>query len=274
MRALSELLDVDESAWPALEDAIERSPVQVRVLPADRPRRGHSCLLQLQVTVRSALGAIAANSGGLLVDGGWLRIFGGAGTEDSGLPSLARVNGFPAEARADWRPEGGLVVAHDVLGGVFAVNEVDAAEAGRPGAPGEISYFAPDTLDWEPLGIGHGAWVSWTLSGGLESFYRGLRWPGWREEIAGLRPSHGVSVWPFLWSAEGRGDIAATSRRSVPMAELIGLHSEHTELLGLAPPGFLGHVHHPAAPDTDRGPAAGRVRDPADAGSAEHARGD
>ncbi|QBI56517.1 DUF2625 domain-containing protein [Streptomonospora litoralis] len=261
MRALGELIDVPESAWPALEAEIASSSVPVRVLPADRPRRGRSCLLQLQVTVRSALGAIALHSGGLLVDCGWLRVFGGAGAHsdeaDQGLPGLAQVNGFPAEAESGWRPEGGLVVAHDVLGGVFAINGPDAEDVGRPGDPGEMSYFAPDTLEWEPLKMGHGAWLSWALSGGLERFYSGLRWPGWREEVGGLSPSHGISVYPYLWSAQAQEDIAATSRRPVPMAELIGLNSESTARIGVAPPGFLGchqgHTREPADRFADGG---------------------
>ncbi|GAA1754981.1 DUF2625 family protein [Streptomonospora arabica] len=245
MRALGEPVDVDESAWPALEEEFARSSVPVRVLPAEAPRRGRSALLQMRVTVRSALGAIVVHSGGLLLDCGWLRVFGGTGTGHPGaLPSLARINGFPVPPDPDWRPEGGLVVAHDVLGGVFAVNGPDADEAGRPGDPGEIAYFAPDTLEWEPLELGHGAWLSWVLSGGLEHFCRELRWPGWREDVDGLAPSHGIRVEPCLWSGGARGGIHRAERRPVPMSELIGLYREQTARLGLAAPGFLGHTAH------------------------------
>ncbi|GAA4895398.1 DUF2625 family protein [Streptomonospora salina] len=242
MRALSELVDVDESAWPALEEEFTRSSVPVDVLPAERPRRGRACLLQLQLTVTSALGAVALHSGGLLMDSGWLRVFGGAGSDTrDALPGLARVNGFPTEPDPDWWPEGGLVVAHDVLGGVFAVNGPDAEDLGRPGDPGEIAYFGPDTLEWEPLELGHGAWLSWLLAGGLERFYRSLRWPGWREEVAGVELSHAIAVEPCLWSAHEYGGIAYTARRPVPMAELVGLYRRQTARLGLAAPGFLGH---------------------------------
>ncbi|KIH96782.1 hypothetical protein LP52_22880 [Streptomonospora alba] len=251
MRALSELVDVDESAWPALQEEFARSGVPVRVLPAERPRRGRSCLLQLQLTVRSALGAVALHSGGLLVDSGWVRIFGGAGPDaHDALPSLARVNGFPADPEPGWRPEGGLVVAHDVLGGVFAINGPEAEGLGRPGDPGEIAYFGPDTLEWEPLEVGHGAWLSWVLGGGLEHFYRGLRWPGWREEVVGVAPSHGIVVEPCLWSAHAQGGIADACRRPVPTAELVGLYRSETARLGLAGPGFLGH-HADGRPPPD-----------------------
>ncbi len=91
----------------------------------------------------------------MLVDGGWVRVYGGAGTGAAdGLPGLAAVNGFPAEFHAAWVPEAGLVLAHDVLGGTFALNGHDPASAGRPGSPGEVVYFAPDSLAWAGLAPG------------------------------------------------------------------------------------------------------------------------
>ncbi|MFJ1567975.1 DUF2625 family protein [Streptomyces erythrochromogenes] len=46
------------------------------MLPVDA-ESGRACLRQLQVTARSNLGGIVLNCGGLLVDGGWLRIHRG-----------------------------------------------------------------------------------------------------------------------------------------------------------------------------------------------------
>lgn len=74
------------------------------------------------MTVRSFLGAFVFHSGGAFVDDGWLRVYGSpAGDDDRRLPSLAQVNDFPVDETADpgWRPDAGLVVAHDVVGGVF-----------------------------------------------------------------------------------------------------------------------------------------------------------
>jgi Protein of unknown function DUF2625 len=240
VRDLSELTGVQDPAWPHLAEMIARSSVEVQVLPAD-PAECAPTLLQLQVTVRSWLGAAMMNTGGLLVDHGWLRIYGGCGAH-SRLPGLAQVNDFPAEAAADWRPSGGLVIAHDVLGGVYAMNFADPAASGRPGSPGEVVYFAPDSMAWEPLEGGYGTWLSWILSGGLERFYQGLRWPGWERESAVLAPGQGISVVPFLWSKEAQQDLAATSRRPVPLRELLGLHGEFCRQVGGDNPGFLGSV--------------------------------
>lgn len=191
------------------------SSVPVQVLPGDIDE-GRRCLLQLQVSARSMLGALALNTGGLLVDNGWVRVFGGGSgsgsVADGRLPSLAQVNRFPAGFEPGWHPATGLVVGHDVVGGVFALNGGDPAAAGRPGAPGQMTYFAPDTLAWEAMEMGHSGWVAWLLSGRLATFYDGLRWPGWREEAAALAFGQGVSIYPFLWSEEAHADLAATSR--------------------------------------------------------------
>lgn len=239
MRDLSELTAVEDPAWPHLAEMIAGSPVDVQVLPAD-PAECAATLLQLQVTTRSWLGAVTMSTGGLVADHGWLRIYGGC-RAPSGLPGLAQVNEFPARPALDWQPPGRLVIAHDVLGGAYALNLAGPA-GGRPGKPGEVVYFAPDSMTWHPLGTGHGEWLSWILSGGLEQFSQDLRWPGWEAECAALAPGQGISVVPFLWSAEAHQDLAATSRRPVPMRELLSLHAEFCRQLGGDTPGFLGSI--------------------------------
>ncbi|WP_030963632.1 DUF2625 family protein [Streptomyces sp. NRRL S-378] len=240
MREIDELIDVEDPAWPLLVQELSATDVPVEVLPVDAAA-ARACLGQLQVSARSNLGGIVLRCGGLLVDGGWLRIYGSPGDAGpGGLPGLAEVNAMPSSFDPAWRPEAGLVVAHDVLGGVFALNGRDARRSGRPGEPGEVVYFAPDSLGWEALGAGHSAWLSWILAGGLQEFYEGLRWDGRCAEVAGLNGRQGLSLFPPLWSAEARRDLATTSRRAVPMAELLGLGRESYLRLDGTDPGFLG----------------------------------
>ncbi|MGW4383585.1 DUF2625 family protein [Kitasatospora sp. NPDC004531] len=231
MRDIDELITVDDPAWPELRVALAGAP-GVRVLPPDE-REGRRGLLQLQVTARSALGALTLHTGGLLIDDGWLRVHGSG---------LARVNRFPAVFDPAWHPGTGPVLAHDVLGGVFALNGHDPAAEGRPGLPGQVTYFAPDSLEWEALDVGHSHWIAWLLSDRPATFYDGLRWPGWREEAAALAPDQGISVYPFLWSQEAHQNLAATSRRPVPLRELLALSADFATQAGLPHPGFLGDV--------------------------------
>ncbi|MEU8984226.1 DUF2625 family protein [Streptomyces sp. NPDC048309] len=251
MRDLTELTDVAEPAWPRLSEALATSGVSMDVLPGD-PAQGRSTLLQLQITARSWLGAMALNCGGVVLDSGWLRIYGSPGAAAGpstglpgappDLPSLAEVNGFPERFDPGWRPPGGLVVGHDVLGGVFVLNGPEPRSVGRPGGPGEVVYFAPDSLRWEALEVGHAAWLNWLLEDGTDHFYDTLRWPGWRGQSGQLKASQGITFFPYLWSAEARRDLPAASRRVLPMAELLGLHRDFATELDSVDPGFLGNV--------------------------------
>ncbi|MET9227714.1 DUF2625 family protein [Lentzea sp. NPDC003310] len=228
MRDIADLTGVDDPAWPVVLEAVENGPTECVVLPAE-PGACQAALLQLQVTARSLLGAVVLNSGGMLLHHGWLRVYGGSGDAQAGMPE---VNGFPAEADPAWAPAAGLVVAHDVLGGEFALNGADPARFGRPGEPGQIVYFAPDTLEWETFDGGYSHWLLWMLGGGLEEYYSTVFWPGWQEEVAALGPREGIVMYPPLWSAEGSGDIAGTSRKAVPMPELVAFHVDTARQLG------------------------------------------
>jgi hypothetical protein len=90
MRALTDLIDTDDPAWPGIEAAVAAAPIPVAVLAAD-PRRADDELLRLQVTTRSWLGAVAHRSGGLVLDHGWLRVLG-SGHDDRRLAALGAVN--------------------------------------------------------------------------------------------------------------------------------------------------------------------------------------
>ena len=134
MRPLSELINTDDPAWPEVQEWIAGATNAVEVLPVTEADRD-AALLAIQVTTRSPMGAIVYETGGLLIDHGWLRILGSG---HSRLPrSLASWN----EGRTmfgDERPPGYLLVADDVLGGFFAIN------GGSLGPEqGSVFYFAP-----------------------------------------------------------------------------------------------------------------------------------
>ena len=65
------------------------------------------------------MGAIAHETGGLLVDDGWLRILGGAGHRMVG--TLANWNGLGPRPVCTAN-NGWWVIAHDAAGGVFALD--------------------------------------------------------------------------------------------------------------------------------------------------------
>ena len=120
-----------------------------------------------------------------------------------------------------------LLVAHDAVGGFYAINGDTAS-----GRAGTVFYFAPDTLEWEDLDVGHADLVSWAMTGDVDEFYSELRWPGWQDDVARLAPDRGFSIYPPL-CAQGP-PIGERFRRDVPMVELWGLHHEFVSQLGVA----------------------------------------
>lgn len=157
------------------------------------------------------LGALALHTGGVLVDHGWLRMLGG------GAPpmKLAEANGLDGH---DARVTGRMLVAFDVLGGRFELN-FGALE----GETGEVCSFAPDSLDWMPMGFGFSAFVSWSMTQALSRFFEELRWSGWEAEVTPLTVDRGIHPFPPPFTREGR-DLGSVSRRVVPVAELFSLY--------------------------------------------------
>lgn len=214
MRILEELIDRAEPAILLVREWIAEATNAVEVLPCD-PALGEKNLLALQVTTRSPLGAIAHETGGLLVDQGWLRILGaGCSRLPRGLADWNGLVGDPAILRLD----GAMLVGDDAVGGFFALNG-----GGLEGPRGNVFYLAPDTLAWEDLDRGYSDWVCWAFSGDLGRFYENARWPGWAEDVAALDGDRAFSIYPFLW-AKGP-PVQERSRRPVPIEELWHLHA-------------------------------------------------
>jgi hypothetical protein len=225
VRALPELLSEDP-AWPLVESWLAESERDVVVVGTDRPE-AEKTLLRLQVSTRSVLGAVVLHCGGLALDHGWIRILG-SGAE--GFPGLSAWNWGGAVVEGE-TVEGALVAANDVLGGVFAIN--DTAFSGEPG---EIFYFAPDSLEWEPLGVGHSDFVAWAITGDLAAFYERFRWPGWEDEVAVVPFDAGIFFYPLLIMKESK-PISHASRSVVSLRDLWRCYRDASRQLAGLPNG-------------------------------------
>lgn len=203
-RPLKELINTQDPSWPFVTAWIKEAKNKVQVLPKDEAR-ADSALLAAQVTTRSPMGAVIYETGGILVDNGWLRILG------SGCPRLDRdLMGWNKA-----KQNGFLLVADDVLGGFFAIN------AGAFGSEslGKIFYFAPESLHWQATNKTYSDFLVFCFSGNLSDFYHGLRWKGWEQEIGALTGNQGIMSYPFLFTKEGK-NLAKNKRGIVPIAEL------------------------------------------------------
>jgi len=206
----------EDDALPLVRGWAEAAPHAVDILPSE-PVDGQRALQALQVTTRSPLGAIAFHTGGILVDGGWLRILG------AGTPLLPRAldqwNGMHSMA-AKRRFDDGLLVGDDAAGGFFNWARDTST----------VHYFGPDSMEWDDLELGYSEWIRAMFSNGLAAFYEDLRWDGWREEVAALGPEQGIHIYPPpVFASEG-----PRSHKAVSMDELWNHYTElGRELAGI-----------------------------------------
>lgn len=220
MRKLEELINKEDPGWPLVQEWMADAKNKVEVLPPIDDKTREGALVATQVTTRSPMGAIVYESGGILVDHGWLRLLG------SGSPRLPRsLPGFNQSVAGGAATQGFLLVADDVLGGFFAVDG-----GGLGIKPGQVAYFSPASLKWEGLGVGFSDFLVWCFQGNLEEFYSEQRWPGWKEDIAKLSGDQAYSIYPPLWAKEG-GPIEKRSRKAVPVMEIYSLNVELSKQL-------------------------------------------
>lgn len=189
MRTLEQLLNKADPGWPLVQEWISKARNKVEVLPCDTAK-ANDALYKTQVTTRSPMGAIVHSTGGLLVDGGWIRILG------SGSTKLART--LPDWNKGKSFKEFGeqpsfLLVADDAAGGFFAIN---AGAFGNDA--GKVYYLAPDNVEWEPLELTYTEFLQFCFNGDLADFYKELRWKDWQTEVATLDGSKTYNFFPFL----------------------------------------------------------------------------
>lgn len=221
MQSVDELINKTNSAWPIVKKWIDSAKNKIEVLDVDSAS-AKNALYQAQVSTYSTLGAIIYNTGGIMVDHGWIRILG------SGNMKLNRTvpewNKGKTITEYGEKP-GYLLIADDAVGGFFAINY---------GALGNdvknVYYLAPNSLNWESLGAGYGEFILFCFDGDLSNFYKGLRWSTWNQFIANLDGNKVYSFRPYLWAKEGT-DIEQCTRKLVSIEELYKFNIEkHIEL--------------------------------------------
>ena len=75
MKTLSDLINTTNPAWPLIQEWLAEATNPVEILPRDSAA-AEAELVKTQVTTRSFMGAVVYETGGILIDDGWLRILG------------------------------------------------------------------------------------------------------------------------------------------------------------------------------------------------------
>ena len=112
-RSLPELLDLRDPMWPLIQQWLTSAPHPVEVLPVSRPE-AERALLTLQVTTHSPLGALAWETGGILIDHGWVRLLG------TGSPRLS-------DSLLSWNGLGESAIAPPIAPAFLVGHDVRAA---------------------------------------------------------------------------------------------------------------------------------------------------
>ncbi len=207
MKTLAELINDGDPGIDRIREWVAQGPGNAELLPPSPER--DQVLLDVQVTTRSTLGAIAYETGGIVVDDGWLRFLG------SGHESFTRTLPSWNHGRSD----GFYLVADDAVGGFFAIN------GGKLGEDfGNVYYWAPDDIDWQPLEVGFTDFVYTAVTRGMTDFYDDLRWTSWQSESKKLARDRCFFFYPFLWTTEG--SITKSTRKDVPASEAYDLKTE------------------------------------------------
>ncbi len=222
MKTLEELINKEEPAWDLILDWVKNAENEYEILEKNKAFSEKE-LIKAQVTTRSTLGAIIYETGGILIDKGWIRILG------SGHSKLNR-------RLMDWNKNktynnlgetsNYLLIADDVVGGYFAINS-----GGIGDEIGNIYYLAPDTLDWENLECGYTDFLYWCLNGNLSLFYENVRWKSWEDDMKKINGNQTYSFYPFLWTKEGK-NIEKVEKKIIPIEENYNLIMEFKNKIG------------------------------------------
>lgn len=217
MQNVNELINTEEPGWELVRQWIDEATRPVEVLPILSKLQAEDALYQTQVSTRSPMGAIIYETGGILVNNGWIRILGsGSDKLKRSIPEWNKDKSYHAYGEQ----AGLLLVADDALGGFFCIN------GGLLGKDvGNIYYFAPDSLDFEPLEINYSQLITFFLSGNIEQFYEGFHWDTEHEDLKMLSADDVFNFSPPLWTVEGK-NLNESVKRHVSAEEQFMLNLE------------------------------------------------
>jgi hypothetical protein len=207
MKSIEQLIDLKEPALAQIREWLLSAKNDCTLLPPSAERA--EVLRHSQVTTRSTMGAVAYETGGVLINHGWLRFLG------SGHSCFKRT--LP-----DWNRNKAnhcYFIADDAVGGFFAIN------GGAFGTDlNNVYYWPPDAFEWESTNLGYTDFFHWTLTGDLEKFYSGTRWSDWEKDVSVLSADRCFAFYPPLWTREGAAELSY--RSTVPVEEAFGAKTD------------------------------------------------
>ncbi|OOF69462.1 DUF2625 domain-containing protein [Rodentibacter caecimuris] len=205
MQTLEQLTDPTLSAWQTISQWLQKTKNHCEVIKKDQSSAERE-LLSMQMPTSSPIGAVIYETGGILVHYGWLRILGSGSFK---LPRGLMDWNFSKSFHQSGDKPKYLLVADDVIGGYFALNGGSLGEH-----LGKIYYFSPKDLCWHNLNFSYTEFLMWALNGSLDSFYHGLFWQNWQQDVKQLDGNQVVCFMPDL-SEDSLSPIEERQRKEV-----------------------------------------------------------
>jgi hypothetical protein len=223
MRPLDQLINTADPGWPLVQGWIKSAKNKVEILPVDTAK-AKDALYKTQVTTRSPMGAIVYETGGILIDDGWIRILGSGNEKlNRTLPDWNKGKSF--KEFGDSAPF--YLIADDAIGGFYMLNG-----GGLGKDLGKVYYISPDNLEYEPLDITYSDFLDFCFNTDLNDFYRNLRWMNWRDEVSKLDGNKVFNFFPPLFTKEGK-DFTKNHKSIVPVGEQYSLMMSFRKQLGI-----------------------------------------
>ncbi len=200
-----------KNIWQEILNITEKSNRNIKILNSNNFNGKEDCE-KLRIPSDSVLFSVLVNSNGIIIDD-WIRIWGQSDSMNAGV--LYYNSKFKDYI------SGMILVASDVVGGLFAINITRFNEKNL------IWYFAPDTLEWECLDMKYNEFITWTFQGNIDEFYTTMRWKNWKNDVKGIEINKAFLIYPFLWAKEC--DIETASKKIVAIDEIIEMNFEYSQ---------------------------------------------
>jgi hypothetical protein len=194
--------------WESIKKGLTESKNEVELLELSNKNR--ATILELGVNENSVLGQVLINALEIKVNN-CLRVLGNS--------DKANIFSFNKMVQESYQGNK-LVVANDVFGGIFAINNSDFEGDVR-----DIWYFSPDSLKWENLEINYAEFISWICGEELDEFYKSFLWKDFSTFAKKVNSEQAILIYPFLWS--NQYDKQTATRKIVPIKELIEINAEY-----------------------------------------------
>ena len=204
-----------DNMWKKIQELLCKSKYEITIFEGKKENGQNECK-KLNIPDESVLASVVMNCNGIYVDN-WIRVLGqGSESRKGVLYYNTLVN--------DSCLEGMFIVANDVVGGIYAIN-ISRFQIEKS----MIWYFAPDTLEWESLGMKYSDFIAWVVQGNINEFYEFMRWDNWRSDCKKVELNTCYLIYPFLWAKEC--DINSATKKIVLFDELMNLNFDYAQKL-------------------------------------------